>query len=57
MLLLLALLQEPHNVAGFGDFGEIDFGPDLGLACFFLRRRSGLGGKMLPDFFRFIGFY
>jgi hypothetical protein len=57
MLLLVALLQEPHNVAGFGDFGEVDLGLDLGLACFFLLRRSRLGGKMLPDSFRFIGFH
>jgi hypothetical protein len=54
MLLLLFLPQQPHYIAGFGNPGEIDLGPDIGLARPLARRRRGLGGKMFANLFRFI---
>ncbi len=54
MLLLLAFLQQLQNIAGLGNPGEIDLGLGLGMARLLLRRRAGLGRKILSDLCRLI---
>jgi hypothetical protein len=56
LLLLLSFFQQLQNVARFGDFGEVNLGLNLGRGRLFLSGRGRLGGKVLPDSFRFIGF-
>jgi hypothetical protein len=54
LLFLLALPQQLHDIAGLGDFGEVN------LRLHFRRRRplpgggAGLGRKVLTNLFRFI---
>jgi len=53
---LLPLFQQLHDIARLGDLGEIDLRLDLRLRGSFPGGRAGLGGKMLPDSFRFVNF-
>jgi len=56
LLLLFPFLQQLENVARFGDLGEVNLGLYFGRSCLFPRGRGRLGGKVLPDSFRFIDF-
>lgn len=57
LLFLLALAQQLHDVAWFGDLGEIDLGLDLRLRAFFPGGRARAGRKMFADLFCFVSFY
>lgn len=55
LVLLLFLLQQAHHIARLGDLGEIELRLDLRRSGSFPGGRAGLGSKVLPDFFSFIG--
>jgi hypothetical protein len=52
---LLPLLQQPCDIAGLGNFGEIDLRLDLWRRSSLPGGSPGLRGEVFPDLFRFIG--